>query len=320
MNNLKKDDKILVLGSTGMVGSAILRSLNKNKFSNFQGKSSKDLNLISQKKVNNFFANNFYDCVFICAATVGGIKSNNTFPANYIYENLMIEANTIHACYSSGIKKILFLGSSCIYPKKSKQPITENELFKGYLEKTNEPYAVAKIAGIKLCESYNRQFGMDYRSCMPTNLYGSNVNFDIQNSHVIPALIKKIHMAKMMKKKSIKIWGSGKAKRDFLHVDDMAEACLYIMKISKKNFNFNIDPMNSHINIGSGKEITIKNLVKKIQKIIGYHGYIDFDLKMPDGTLKKLLDSNKILNLGWSKKIDLDSGLKNTYKWFLENI
>jgi len=319
MSNLHKKDKILVLGHRGMVGSSIFRELKKLNYINIIGASRKEIDLTSQKDTRNFFRKNKFECVFLCAARVGGIKSNNTFPAEFIYNNLIVQCNVVNEAFKSGIEKMLFLGSSCIYPKYAKQPIEEEELYKGYLEPTNEPYATAKIAGIKLCESYNRQYGVDYRSVMPTNLYGGNDTFDLEESHVIPSLIKKIHFSKINKINKITIWGTGKVKRDFLYVDDMAVACIHIMSLKKNKLREETKNMLSHINIGSGTEITIKELAKKISKVVGYNGKILFNENMPDGTPRKLLSVKKITRLGWKKETSLNKGLKKTYKWFLDN-
>jgi len=259
------------------------------------------------------------DYVVIAAAKVGGIHANDSYPAEFIYQNLVIEANLIHGSYLAGVGKLLFLGSSCIYPKESQQPIKEDYLLSGHLEPTNEPYAIAKIAGIKLCESYNRQYGTDYRSIMPTNLYGPNDNFHSKNSHVIPALIRKFHEAKVENKPLVEVWGSGKPMRDFLHVDDMADASIHIMNIDKKILESEIDSMLSHINIGAGIDITILDVAQTVKEVVGFCGKIVFNTKMPDGTKRKLLDVSKIENLGWKPVITLKDGLKETYEWFLKN-
>ncbi len=319
MSKINKKDRILILGNKGMVGSAVERKLKSKNYQNVIGLNRKQLDLSIQNNLKKYLKKNKIDCIFLCAAKVGGIFSNNKIPANYIFENINIQNNAINESYLSGVKKFLFLGSSCIYPKFSSQPIKESELFCGKLEPTNEAYAVAKIAGIKMCESYNRQYNLDYRSVMPTNLYGQNDNFDPFHSHVIPALISKFHKAKTDNKKTILISGNGKAKRDFLHVDDMAEACIKIMEFNKKKYNKIIDVRCSHINIGSGEEISIKELVIKIAKIVGYNGKIKFDRKKINGMDRKILNINKIKKIGWNKKISLDQGLINTYNWFLKN-
>ena len=319
MSKLNKKDRILILGNKGMVGSAIERKLKSKNYQNVIGLNRRQLDLSIQNNLKKYLKKNKIDCIFLCAAKVGGIFSNNKFPANYIFENINIQNNAINESYLCGVKKFLFLGSSCIYPKFSNQPIKESELFCGKLEPTNEAYAMAKIAGIKMCESYNRQYKLDYRSVMPTNLYGQNDNFDPFHSHVIPALISKFHQAKTDNKKTILISGNGKAKRDFLHVDDMAEACIKIMEFNKQKYNKIIDIRCSHINIGSGEEISIKELVIKIAKIVGFNGKIKFDIKKTNGMDRKILNINKIKKIGWNKKISLDKGLMNTYSWFLKN-
>ncbi len=311
---------IFIAGHRGMVGSSILRKLKQQNDTNIITCSRKDLDFLSQDKVNNFFAKNEIEQVYLAAAKVGGIYANNTYPAEFIYENLMIEANIINASHITNVSKLLFLGSSCIYPKYAEQPIKEESLLTGLLEQTNEPYAIAKIAGIKLCESYNRQYDRDYRSVMPTNLYGPNDNFHSKNSHVIPALIKRFHEAVINNEKEITIWGTGKAMREFLHVDDMADACLHIMNIDKSTFNKNINPHLSHINIGTGIECSIKNLADHISYVTQYKGKILFDNDFPDGTPRKLLDSSKINNMNWRHSIDLLDGLKDTYDWYKKNI
>ena len=318
----KKIKKIFIAGHRGMVGSAIFNLLKEKNYDIITRPKSK-LNLLNQKSVINFFKKNPIDQIYIAAAKVGGIYANNQYPAQFIYENLMIESNLIHSAFLCGIKKVLFIGSSCIYPKFSKQPIKEKYLLSGYLEKTNEPYAVAKIAGIKLCESYNRQYGkshnLDFRSIMPCNIYGSGDNYHGLNSHVIPALIKKFHYAKMTNKTSVEVWGSGNVKREFLNVIDLAKAAYFIMNINKRDYVKNTSSMCGHINVGSGKDLTIKELAKKIKKIIGFSGEIIFDKKKPDGTKRKLLDVNVIKKMGWKPKINLSDGLKETYIEYKKN-
>ena len=316
---MNSNDKIYVTGHNGMVGSAIVRKLREKGFINIITRSSSELDLTDQKNVHNFLQEEKPDYVVIAAAKVGGIHANDNYPAEFIYQNLMIEANLIHGAYLAGVNNLLFLGSSCIYPKESLQPIKEEYLLSGPLESTNEPYAVAKIAGIKLCESYNRQYGTDYRSIMPTNLYGPNDNFHPENSHVIPALIRKFHEAKVKNKPFVEVWGSGKPMREFLHVDDMAGASIHIMDIDKKILESEVDPMLSHINIGTGTDITIKDVAQIVKEVVGFDGEIVFNTKMPDGTKRKLLDVSKIENLGWKPVITLKDGLKETYEWFLEN-
>jgi len=316
---MNSNDKIYVAGHNGMVGSAIVRKLREKGFVNIITQSSSELDLVNQKDVHNFLQQEKPDYVVVAAAKVGGIHANDSYPAEFIYQNLMIEANLIHGSYLAGVNNLLFLGSSCIYPKESQQPIKEEYLLSGQLEQTNEPYAVAKIAGIKLCESYNRQYGTDYRSIMPTNLYGPNDNFHPNNSHVIPALIRKFHKAKVENKPFVEVWGSGKPMREFLHVDDMADASIHVMGIDKKILENEVEPMLSHINIGTGKDITIKHIAQTIKKVVEFDGGIIFNTNMPDGTKRKLLDVSKILNLGWSYKISLEYGLNETYQWFKAN-
>jgi len=316
---MNPNDKIYVAGHNGMVGSAIVRKLHEKGFINIITRSSSELDLTNQQNVHNFLQNEQPDYVVISAAKVGGIHANNTYPAEFIYQNLIIEANLIHGSYLAGVNKLLFLGSSCIYPKESQQPIKEDYLLRGQLEQTNEPYAIAKIAGIKLCESYNRQYHTDYRSIMPTNLYGPNDNFHPKNGHVIPALIRKFHEAKVKNKSSVEVWGSGKVLREFLHVDDMASASIHIMGIDKKILESKIDPMLSHINIGTGSDITINDVAKIIEEVVGFCGEIVFNINMPDGTKKKLLDVSKMESFNWKPKITLQDGLKDTYEWFLKN-
>lgn len=313
------NDKIYVAGHNGMVGSAIVRKLNEKGFVNIITCSSSQLDLTNQQNVHNFLQNEKPDYVVISAAKVGGIYANNAYPAEFIYQNLMIEANLIHGSYLAGISKLLFLGSSCIYPKESQQPIKENYLLSGYLESTNEPYAIAKIAGIKLCESYNRQYHTDYRSIMPTNLYGPNDNFHPINAHVIPALIRKFHEAKVENKSYVEVWGSGKTIREFLHVDDMADASIHLMHIDKKILESKVDSILSHINIGTGVDISIKDLAEIIKEVVGFCGEIVFNIDMPEGTQRKLLDVSKIKSLNWEPLITLNDGLKDTYDWFLRN-
>jgi GDP-L-fucose synthase len=316
---MNSNDKIYVAGHNGMVGSAIVRKLHEKGFLNIISRSSTELDLTNQLNVHNFLQDESPDYVVIAAAKVGGIHANDSYPAEFVYQNLMIEANLIHGSYLAGVNKLLFLGSSCIYPKESQQPIKEEYLLSGYLEPTNEPYAIAKIAGIKLCESYNRQYGTDYRSIMPTNLYGPNDNFHPKNSHVIPALIRKFHEAKVKNKPFVEVWGSGKPMREFLHVDDMADASIHIMDIDKKILESEVDPMLSHINIGTGIDITIKDIALTVKEVVGFYGEIVFNTKMPDGTKRKLLDVSKMENLDWRPTIALKEGLKDTYEWFLEN-
>ena len=313
--------KIFVAGHNGMVGSSIVRTLKKNDQNQIITIDRKKLDLINQKVVLNFFKKNKPDQVYIASAKVGGIFSNQNYPANFIYENIMMQSNIIHSSFLTGVKKLLFLGSSCIYPKVTRQPMKENQLLTGFLEPTNEAYAISKIAGIKMCESYNKQYknqGIDYRSVMPTNLYGIGDNYDPMNSHVIPGLIRRFHEAKINRKKKVIVWGSGRPMREFLYVDDLASACLDIMNIKYKDFITLVNPNCSHINVGSGKEISIKELAIKIKDTIRYEGNIIFDKNKPDGTLLKLLDSSIILKTGWKPKTNLDDGLLIAYDDFLK--
>jgi GDP-L-fucose synthase len=308
--------KIYIAGHRGMVGSAIVRQL-QTKLDNTTQlifRTHKELDLTNQQQVNDFIAREKPDQIYLAAAKVGGIHANNTYPADFIYKNLMIQTNIIHAAYQNNIQKLLFLGSSCIYPKESLQPIKEEYLLSGHLESTNEPYAIAKIAGIKLCESYNRQHSRDYRSAMPTNLYGPGDNYHLENSHVIPALIRKFHEANESNAPKVTIWGSGNPKREFLYVDDMAAACVYIMNLDKAIYQQHTKPMLSHINVGTGKDLTIKKLAETIAKVTGFEGKIDFDSTKLDGTKRKLMDSTRLNSLGWQSKIDLEQGLKQTYE------
>jgi GDP-L-fucose synthase len=315
--NLK--DKIYLVGHQGMVGSAILKKLNTDGFTNIIFRTRSELDLTNQKQVHDLLIKEKPEYVIIAAAKVGGINSNNKYPADFIYQNLIIEANLIHGCFLADIQNILFLGSSCIYPKESNQPIKEEFLLTGVLEPTNEPYAISKIAGIKLCESYNRQYNTKYRCLMPTNLYGPNDNFHLNNSHVIPALIRKFHEAKSNNYEFVEVWGSGNQLRDFLHVDDMADASIFIMNYNSSKLDEAVSPMLSHINVGSGLEVSIKEASFIIKETIGFDGEISFNKDMPDGTARKFLDNSKIEKLGWKPKINFKDGLKTTYNWFLAN-
>lgn len=312
--------KIFLAGHKGMVGSSILRNLKSLGYRNIITSTREELDLTQQSEVNSFFQNKEFDQVYMAAARVGGIYANNTYPAQFIYENLMIEANVIHSAYISGVKKLLFLGSSCIYPKNSKQPMIENMLLTGTLEPTNEPYAISKIAGIKLCESYNREYGTDFRSIMPTNLYGPGDNFHPENSHVIASLIHRFHNAKLDEKSNVSVWGTGKPFREFLHVDDMASAAIHVMNLEKSEYLKNTEPQLSHINIGSGKEYTISDLAMLIAETVNFKGNIKFDKDKPDGTPRKLIDSTLLRSMGWEPQLDLRKGLRDTYNWYLENI
>ncbi|WP_219115177.1 GDP-L-fucose synthase [Janthinobacterium sp. UMAB-56] len=308
--------RIYVAGHRGMVGAAIVRLLVARGDSEIVTKSSNELDLTDQAQVRSFFAVQKIDEVYIAAAKVGGIHANNTFPAEFIYRNLMIESNVIHEAWSSGVQKLLFLGSSCIYPRMAEQPIKEEYLLTGKLEPTNEAYAIAKIAGIKLCESYNRQYGVDYRSIMPTNLYGPGDNYHSENSHVIPALIRRFHEAKLAAAPEIVIWGTGTPRREFLYVDDMAGASIHVMELPREVYEATTQPMSSHINVGTGSDITIALLAETIGKIVGYSGNIRFDVTKPDGTPRKWLDISRLLSLGWKPSVELESGLQHAYQAF----
>ena len=312
--------RVYVAGCNGMVGNAICRHLIKNESVHLVTTTRSDLDLTNQLQVQDFFQGEDVDQIYLVAAKVGGIHANNEFPAEFIYENLMIEANVINSAHKAKIQNLLFLGSSCIYPKFTKQPIKEQSLLTGVLENTNEPYAIAKIAGIKLCESYNRQYGRDYRCIMPSNLYGPEDNFHPSNSHVIPALIQRFHKAKLNKLKEVVVWGTGMPKREFLHVDDLARGAIHIMNLDLKTYSKYSKPMMSHINIGSGHDCTIKNLTETIAKIVGFNGLVSWDKTKPDGTPRKLLDISLIKKIGWKPTIELEEGLKDTYQWYLENL
>jgi len=312
---MNKQDKIYIAGHRGLVGSAIMRRLKAEGFSNILTRSHAKLDLTNQAKVQTFLKQEKPDYVIIAAAKVGGIHANNIYPAEFIYTNLMIECNLIHAAFRAEIDKLLFLGSSCIYPKHAPQPMPENALLTGILEPTNEPYAIAKIAGIKLCESYNRQYGTHYRSLMPTNLYGMNDNFHLENSHVIPALIRKFYEAKR-DNHPVTIWGTGSAKREFLYVDDLADACVFMMNVSNQIYAAHTQPMLSHLNVGTGEDVSIRELVDMIREISDFQGEIVYDSSKPDGTPRKLLDVSKLKNLGWTAKTGLYEGLTSTYRWF----
>ena len=311
--------KIYVAGHRGMVGSAVVRALNSLGMSNIVTRTHNELNLTDQAEVRAFFESERPSQVYLCAAKVGGIHANNTLPAEFIYQNLMIQANVINEAWRIGISKLLFLGSSCIYPKFAPQPMVESALLTGTLEPTNEPYALAKIAGIKLCESYNRQYGVDFRSVMPTNLYGTGDNYHLQNSHVIPALIRRFHEAKVSNLPVVDIWGSGKSRREFLFVDDMAAASVHVMDLDLKTYSANTSPMLSHINVGFGADLTIESLARRVAETVKYQGCIKFDTSKPDGSPVKLMDSSKLFRLGWEPKVSLDDGLRLAYNDFLQN-
>lgn len=315
---MQYQDKIYIAGHQGMVGSAIVRLLTKLGYYNLLTADRSELDLLSQQQVAEFFATHQPDYVFLAAAKVGGIQANSSYPADFIYNNLMIQNNIIHAAYEANVRRLLFLGSSCIYPKNASQPMTEDSLLSGPLEPTNEPYAIAKIAGIKLCESYNRQYATDFRSVMPTNLYGKNDNFHPENSHVLPALLRRFHEAKQNDIPEVVVWGSGTPKREFLHVDDMAAACVHVMTIERTTWQQAVTPMCSHINIGYGSDISIKELALLVAKTVGYQGQIIFDDSKPDGTPRKLLYSRLLASLGWQAQISLEQGIKSTYEWFCQ--
>jgi len=316
---LSKDAKVFVAGHRGMVGAAIIRQLQQVGYSNLVTRNKSELNLVDQSSVRAFMQAEQPDYVVVAAAKVGGIHANSTYPAEFIYENLMIEANLINEAYRAGVEQLLFLGSSCIYPKLAQQPMVESELLTGVLEPTNEPYAIAKIAGIKLCESYNRQYGVDYRSVMPTNLYGPNDNYHPENSHVIPALIRRVHEARLNGDQSVTIWGTGKVMREFLHVDDMAAACLHVMGLDKSVYDGVTEPMLSHINVGTGEDVTIRELAETVKQVVGFEGELVFDATKPDGTPRKLMSVDKLKAMGWQPKYGLKAGLDDAYRWFLNN-
>ncbi|WP_417779842.1 GDP-L-fucose synthase [Stutzerimonas xanthomarina] len=316
---MNRDARVFVAGHRGMVGSAIVRRLQALGYTNLITRGREDLDLVDQSAVNAFFAENKIDQVYMASAKVGGIHANNTYPAEFIYQNLMVEANIIHAAHCNDVNKLLFLGSSCIYPKFAEQPMKEEALVTGVLEPTNEPYAVAKIAGIKLCESYNRQYGRDYRSVMPTNLYGPNDNFHPENSHVVPALLKRFHEATQRGDNEVVIWGSGKPQREFLHVDDMAAASVHVMELDDETYQAHTQPMLSHINVGTGVDCSIRELAETIARVTEYQGELKFDSSKPDGTPRKLMDVSRLKALGWQSSISLENGLRDAYRWFVEN-
>jgi len=314
-------DKIYIAGHRGLVGSAIVRQLESRGFTNLLMRTHKELDLTNQAQVQTFFKQEKPDYVILAAAKVGGIHANNTYPADFIYQNMMIEANVINSAYENKVKRLLFLGSTCIYPKAVEQPMREEAILTDVLEPTNEPYALAKIAGIKLCESYNRQHGTDFRSVMPTNLYGINDNFHPENSHVIPALMQRFHQAKINNDSEVVVWGTGNAMREFLYVDDMAEASLFVLELDEKTYKANTQPMLSHINVGTGKDVTIKEMAKAMKEVVGFEGKLVFDSSKPDGAPRKLIDVTRLKNMDWSYTINLKEGLEKTYKWYTkENI
>lgn len=311
---------IFVAGHSGMVGNAVLRQLKNNSDVTVITASSNELDLTNQMMVENFFRSNLIDQVYLCAAKVGGILANSKFPADFIYNNLMIQSNVIHSAHKNNVQKLLFLGSSCIYPKMCEQPIKEEALLTGKLEATNEPYAIAKIAGIKLCESFNRQFDRDYRCIMPTNLYGPGDNYHPENSHVVASLIRKFHEAKENHNNEIYAWGTGKPKRELLYVDDLADASIYIMNLEKNIYDSVTTSQNRHLNIGSGFECSIKELTETIAKVVGFEGKVIWDQSMPDGTPRKIMDGSKASNLGWNAKVDLMEGLNIAYNSYLDTL
>jgi GDP-L-fucose synthase len=312
-------ETIFIAGHRGMVGNAVVRRLHSLGYTNLVTATHAELNLTDQAAVRAFFAHNKIDRVVLAAAKVGGIHANNTYPAEFIYENLMIQANVVHEAHRAGVQHLLFLGSSCIYPRNASQPMREEALLSGTLEPTNEPYAIAKIAGIKLCESYNRQHGRDYRSVMPTNLYGPGDNFHPENSHVIPALLRRFHEAVQGGAQEVVIWGSGKPMREFLHVDDMAAASVHVMELRDETYRAHTQPMLSHINVGTGVDCTIRELAETVARVTGFKGQLVWDATKPDGTPRKLMDVSRLAALGWKASITLEAGLRNAYAWFLEN-
>ncbi|MGS0742822.1 GDP-L-fucose synthase [Glaciimonas sp. GG7] len=310
--------RIYVAGHRGMVGAAIVRTLTQRGDTNIITRTHAELDLTDQAQVRAFFQSEKIDEVYLAAAKVGGIHANNTYPAEFIYQNLMMEANVIHQAWSAGVQKLLFLGSSCIYPRMAEQPIKEEYLLTGKLEPTNEPYAIAKIAGIKLCESYNRQYSTDYRSVMPTNLYGPGDNYHPENSHVIPGLIRRFHEAKINGDEQVVIWGTGTPKREFLYVDDMAEASVHVMGLDRGVYDAHTEAMQSHINVGTGQDVTIRELAERIAQTIGYQGELAFDISKQDGTPRKLMDVTNLAGMGWCAQINLAAGLQQTYQDFLK--
>jgi len=314
-----RERKVYIAGHNGMVGSALTRRLRKAGCENLLLRMHAGLDLEDQQQVRDFMQAEKPDYVFLAAARVGGIQANNSYPAEFIYNNLMIAGNVIDAAHKAGVQRLLFLGSSCIYPSAAPQPMAEDCLLAGVLEKTNEPYAIAKIAGIKLCESYNRQYGTDYRSLMPSNLYGPNDNFDLETSHVLPAILRKFHEAKISQAPVVEIWGSGTPRREFLHVDDLADACLFMACLPKVEYQNCTRPGLSHLNIGTGKDISIAELAELVCKVVGFEGSIEYNRDYPDGTRQKLLDVSAVSNLGWKAQIGLEDGIASTYQWYLAN-
>ena len=313
---MNKDTKIYVAGHLGLVGSAIMRQLETRGYTNLITRTHKELDLINQLAVKDFFATVKPEYVILAAGKVGGVHANNTYPADFIYLNMMIEANVIDAAYKSNVTRLLFLGSTCIYPKAVAQPMREDSLLTEVLEPTNEPYAVAKIAGIKLCESYNRQYGTDFRSVMPTNLYGVNDNFHPENSHVIPGLMRRFHEAKLNNEAEVVVWGTGTPMREFLYVDDMAEASLFVLELDEEIYQANTKPMLSHINVGTGKDVTIREMAETMKRVVGFKGELKFDGSKPDGSNRKLIDVSRLKAMGWTYSTELEDGLKKTYEWY----
>ncbi len=317
---MDKNALVYVAGHRGMVGSAIVRVLRVAGHNHILTPSRAELDLTNQARVRDFFEHHRPAYVFLAAAKVGGILANNTYSAEFIYKNLMIEANVIEAAWRNRVEQLLFLGSSCIYPRLASQPMGEDALLTGTLEPTNEPYALAKIAGIKLCESFNRQYGTDFRSVMPTNLYGPADNYDLANSHVIPALLRKFHEARVSGAQSVEIWGSGTPRREFLHVDDMAAACLYVMGLERSVYQAHTEPMLSHLNVGVGTDVSIRELAETIKKVVGFDGKLRFNPDKPDGSPRKLLDVSRLSGMGWRASIGLENGLRDAYRWYVENV
>ena len=313
---MNKDTKIYVAGHRGLVGSAVMRQLETRGCTNLITRTHKELDLINQSAVQDFFATVKPEYVILAAGKVGGVHANNTYPADFIYLNMMIEANVIDAAYKSNVARLLFLGSTCIYPKDVAQPMREDSLLTEVLEPTNEPYAVAKIAGIKLCESYNRQYGTDFRSVMPTNLYGVNDNFHLENSHVIPGLMRRFHEAKLNNDAEVVVWGTGTPMREFLFVDDMAEASLFVLELDEEIYQANTKPMLSHINVGTGRDVTIREMAETMKRVVGFKGELKFDSSKPDGSKKKLIDVSRLTAMGWTYSVELEEGLKKTYDWY----
>jgi GDP-L-fucose synthase len=320
LETLNQEDKIYVAGHKGLVGSAIVRHLKHRGFSNLLLRAHNELELTDQKAVQEFFSLERPDYVIIAAAKVGGIHANNTYPADFIYQNMMIESNIINSAYLNEVKRLLFLGSTCIYPRGVEQPMRETALLTGILEPTNEPYAVAKIAGIKLCESYNRQYKTDFRSVMPTSLYGINDNFHPENSHIIPALMQRFHQAKISNSSEAIVWGTGNAMREFLFVDDMAEAAVFVLDLDLDTYQANTEPMLSHINIGTGIDVTTRELAETLKEVIGFEGELKFDTEKPDGAPRKLIDVSRLSRMGWKHSVQLKDGLSKTYSWYLQHI